>query len=137
MVKNLINFGPGDPNMVVRHHKHRRVDVKSEAPVRKCISIVAVFCAFPLFATAAEAACVRNDTPKNLYVVMSSSAGMLERTFVAGATVCLPVGKGLKAKVNVLPFSGARFGCRTEIRSGQTVGLDQFGTMNKCHFQTD
>ncbi len=111
--------------------------MKSEAPVRKCVSMVAVFCAFPLFATAAEAACVRNDTPKNLYVVMSSGAGTLERTLVAGATVCLPVGKGLKAKVNVLPFSGARFGCRTEIRSGQTVGLDQSRTMNKCHFQSD
>nr|WP_321444374.1 hypothetical protein [uncultured Cohaesibacter sp.] len=104
---------------------------------RKYVSMAAIVCAASFIAIAAEAACVRNDTPKSLYVVMKSKASRVERTFVGGETVCLTVGKREKAKVNVLPFSGARFGCRTEIRAGQTVGLDQFGTMNKCHFQTD
>ncbi len=110
--------------------------MKPRVPVRYLACLVTLTCSSLCETAAANAACVRNDTSKTLYVIMSSSSGKLERTFYSGETICKAVPKREKAKVNILPFGGARFGCRTEILADQTVGLTQFGTMNKCAFQS-
>ena len=111
------------------------LDVTSYIPARMFVLLIATLCSPLMFPVAAEAACVRNDTHKTLYVIMTSTSGKLEQTFQSGSTICQSVPKGTQTKVNILPFGGARFGCRTDIDAEQTVGLDQFSTMNKCHFQ--
>ena len=85
-------------------------------------------------AAIAGTACVQNSTNNTLFVILSSSSGKAERTFRIGDKICQSAADGDPMSVNILPYGGARFGCKADLEEDKTMVLLNFSTMNKCEF---
>ena len=97
-------------------------------------SVAIVFGLAGLSSQEAEAACIKNETGRTLYVMMTSKAGKLAQNLITGTQVCQKISQNTDVVVNILPYGGARFGCRKEMKGGDTAILRRFHTMNKCAF---
>jgi hypothetical protein len=99
------------------------------------ISICVAFCFAPIFgSSAAHAACLENQADRTVYVTLQSSRGQQTGSLMVGNRLCVPTGKGKKAVAKIVPYGGARFGCKAEIVGDETAVLTRFGTMNDCDF---
>lgn len=95
------------------------------------MSVLAGACLFAL-SQIALAACLQNQSDRTVYVTLSSSLGQRAGNVTVGEQICVKVDQGHKAVAKIVPYGGARFGCKADIKDRQTSILVQFGTMNNC-----
>ena len=107
----------------------------TQGPLARAVAFVVLGTGLVLLASmSADAACLRNDAGRTLYATIQSSAGRIEQNIRAGEEICQRVSSRTMVIVNVMPFGGARFGCRAEMKGDEKLTLTHFGTMNKCRF---
>nr|WP_319485263.1 hypothetical protein [uncultured Cohaesibacter sp.] len=82
----------------------------------------------------ASAACLENGAGRTLYILMQSENGDIERNLPVGDVMCLNVEEQTKVDANILPYGGARFGCRFKLKGKEQFVITEFHTMNKCKF---
>lgn len=100
-------------------------------------SFVIVAGTLGIFATSADAACLVNNAGRTVYAIVTSPEGRMERKLPVGDKVCKDVGKKGDVRFNILPYGGARFGCRLDLKGEETSILVRFSTMNKCDFSAN
>lgn len=98
---------------------------------------MSVLAGFPLFVLPqiALAACLQNQSDRTVYVTLSSSFGQKSGNLTVGERMCVKTDKGRKAVAKIVPYGGARFGCKSDIGDSKTSVLVRFGTMNNCSFE--
>ncbi|WP_319529149.1 hypothetical protein [uncultured Cohaesibacter sp.] len=106
--------------------------MKISKPIKLCLATLGVLA---VEAGASQAACLVNFADQSLIVFMKSPGERIEQSVPIGTRVCQTVSKQVVVQVNIVPYIGARFGCRTEIRGQDIVNLRSFSTMNKCQFE--
>ena len=106
-------------------------------PIAKRAGLALFMGLFVLVSEASLAACVKNDAGRNLFIVMASDAGRIERSFLSRDRLCQPAPDGEQVRVSILPYGGARFGCRIDLVGDEISTLLRFDTMNKCKFKSD
>ena len=107
--------------------------MKENALIFYAASLMAVTTAS---AAASASACLYNNAGRSLYAVFDSSAGAAERNLRVGDFLCQTLPKGETARVSILPYGGARLGCSVEIRQGEDMFVESFGTMNNCRYRS-
>lgn len=108
--------------------------------VRAVICGAVALCANFAFVIAAEAACLRNDAHRTVYVSLAApSEDVADKigNLVIGDQFCIPVKKGVKVVIKVTPYGGARFGCKIFASGNENLVLTKFGNMNNCTFVPD
>ncbi len=101
------------------------------AGVRTLVSCVGLIM---LCGLSASAACLENGAGRTLYILMQSENGDIERNLPVGDVMCLNVEEKIKVDANILPYGGARFGCRFKLKGKEQFVITEFHTMNKCKF---
>jgi hypothetical protein len=82
----------------------------------------------------AFAACLENGAGRTLYILMQSEYGDIERNLPVGDVICLNVEEKVRVDANILPYGGARFGCRFQLSGKERFVVTEFHTMNKCRY---
>nr|WP_319388940.1 hypothetical protein [uncultured Cohaesibacter sp.] len=101
----------------------------SFAGVRTLVSCVGLIL---LSGLPASAACLENGAGRTLYILMQSESGDIERNLSVGDVICLDVEEKTRVDANILPYGGARFGCRFQLNGQERFAITEFHTMNKC-----
>lgn len=91
--------------------------------------------AVTLFTGSVFAACIQNDTGRNLYMVLASTIEVLERGVQVGDRFCLVLPEGETARVSIVAYGGARFGCSVDLTGDEMMSIGRFSTLNQCKFR--